>query len=181
MPPKRKNNNKSTETADDSDEELFSLTMVKRLMAQQESAFKTVIESLIKSTTERVDGLVKQVVELKASLEYSQRDIEENQKSAKQNEQTIAAITAQLNDTKNLMNKCQEKNTYLENQSRRNNIRVYGVEEKPRETWEETEAALKSILIEKLQLPSEPRIERAHRNGKPIPNQMDHQGRDPGQ
>lgn len=167
MPPKRKNNNKSTETADDSDEELFSLTMVKQLMAQQESAFKTVIESLIKSTTERVDGLVKQVVELKASLEYSQRDIEENQKSAKQNEQTIAAITAQLNDTKNLMNKCQEKNTYLENQSRRNNIRVYGVEEKPRETWEETEAALKSILIEKLQLPSEPRIERARRTGKP--------------
>ena len=31
------------------------------------------------------------------------------------------------------MNKCQEKNTYLENQSRRNNIRVYGVKEKPRE------------------------------------------------
>ena len=65
------------------------------------------------------------------------------------------------------MNKCQEKNTYLENQSRRNNIRVYGVEEKPRETWEETEAALKSILIEKLQLPSEPCIERANRTGKP--------------
>jgi hypothetical protein len=66
------------------------------------------------------------------------------------------------------MNKCQEKNTYLENQSRRNNIRVYGVEEKPRETWEETEAALKSILIEKLQLPSEPCIERVpHCTGKP--------------
>jgi hypothetical protein len=51
MPPKRKNNNKSTETADDSDEELVYLTMVKQLMAKR---------YVIKSTTERVNGLVKQ-------------------------------------------------------------------------------------------------------------------------
>ena len=69
-------------------------------MAQQETAFKTVIESLIKSTTERVDGLVKQVIELKASLEYSQRDIEVNKKSSKQDEQNIAALHLNLTTQK---------------------------------------------------------------------------------
>ena len=76
MPPKRKDK----ETTDDNDE-LISLKMVKVLMSQQESAFKSLVDSLIKSTIARVDGLVKEVADLKASLEYSQKDIAENQSS----------------------------------------------------------------------------------------------------
>ena len=32
-----------------------------------------------------------------------------------------------------------EKSTYLENQSRRNNVRIEGIVEEPRESWESTE------------------------------------------
>ena len=59
-----------------------------------------------------------------------------------------------------------EKATYLENQSRRNNVRIEGIVEEPRESWESTEGKVKEMLTEKLQMESPPAIERAHRTGK---------------
>ena len=61
-----------------------------------------------------------------------------------------------------------DKTTYLENQSRRNNIRINGIPEKPGEKWDETEEMVKSILKDKLQLTFEPRFERAHRTGSSL-------------
>ena len=56
----------------------------------------------------------------------------------------------------------------LENRSRRNNIVVHGVEEKEKETWEETEDILCTKLSESLGLTISPEhFERAHRTGKP--------------
>ena len=42
---------------------------------------------------------------------------------------------------------------YLENQSRRNNIRIDGIPEEPDETWEDTESKAKVALESKLNLP----------------------------
>ena len=57
----------------------------------------------------------------------------------------------------------------LENQSRRNNLRIDGVKEKPGESWEETEAALRLVVKRDLKLPAGQvdnlQIERAHRTG----------------
>ena len=50
---------------------------------------------------------------------------------------------------------------YLENQSRRNNIRVSGIPEEPGETWEKVEEKVKAAVKEKLDLDID--IERAHR------------------
>ena len=55
---------------------------------------------------------------------------------------------------------------YLENQSRRNNVRVNGIPEEDNETWEETEAKVKQVLKDELNLDSAPDIERLHRMGK---------------
>lgn len=58
MPPKAKS--KATPaTSDDDQEEYISLSIVKELMAQQESAFKSMIESLIGATTQRVNSWLK--------------------------------------------------------------------------------------------------------------------------
>ena len=60
MPPKSKPKTKTT-SSDKTDEQddYISLSIVKQLMAQQESAFKSMVESLMKATTLRVDNLVK--------------------------------------------------------------------------------------------------------------------------
>ena len=56
----------------------------------------------------RVDDLVKSVAEVKPSLEYTQRDVDD-----------LGKMAAKLKDAKE-----DSKLEYLENQSRRNNIRV---------------------------------------------------------
>ena len=56
---------------------------------------------------------------------------------------------------------------YLENQSRRNNIRIDGiVEEEENESWDTTAEKVKQALTEKLNLADSPDIEHAHRVGR---------------
>lgn len=166
MPPKSKTKVQTSDNIDEQDE-YISLSTVKALMAQQESAFKSMIDSLIKATTARVDGLVKDVAELKYRLEYSQKDIASQQKDLDNKHIEIQSITNEITNVKVSLNKYCDKITDLENRSRRNNLQVTGIPEKPNETWEDSEALVKSILKDKLGLASEPRIERAHRVGKP--------------
>ena len=64
------------------------------------------------------------------------------------------------------MKKHTEKTVYLENQSRRNNLRFEGLLEDDNETWNETEVKVKNFLVEKLDFESAPENERAHRTGR---------------
>ena len=168
MPPKSKPKTKTT-SSDETDEQgdYISLSIVKQLMAQQESAFKSIVESLMKATTLRVDNLVKEVAELKYSLEYSQKDIASQQTVLDKNIVEIQSITGELSNVKMSLDAYCNKTTDLENRSRRNNIRIIGIPENRNETWEESEVMVKAALTEKLGLAQEPRIERAHRVGKP--------------
>ena len=59
-----------------------------------------------------------------------------------------------------------DKLEYLENQSRRNNIRIYGILEEENESWDTTEEKVKQVLAEKLNLEEALHIERAHRVGR---------------
>ena len=72
MPPKAKSKAKPV-TSDDDQEEYISLSIVKQLMAQQESAFKSMIESLIGATTKRLDSLVKEVAYLNTACNIRRR------------------------------------------------------------------------------------------------------------
>lgn len=61
----------------------------------------------------------------------------------------------------------EDKLDYLENQNRRNNIRISGIKENRNESWEATEFKVKSLLKESLELDEKNIIiERAHRTGK---------------
>ena len=59
-----------------------------------------------------------------------------------------------------------DKLEYLENQSRRNNIRIDGIPEEENESWDTTADKVKHVLTEKLGLAAAPDIERAHRVGR---------------
>ena len=60
----------------------------------------------------------------------------------------------------------EEQMEYLEKQSRRNNVGVDGIPEECNETWEGTEAKVKQVLKDELNLASAPDVERAHCVGK---------------
>ena len=65
------------------------------------------------------------------------------------------------------------KNTYLENSSRRNNVKIFGIPEKDqkdgKETWEECEIKAIEAIRKKLEITDDLKIERVHRVGKPRP------------
>ena len=56
--------------------------------------------------------------------------------------------------------------TYLENQSRWNNIRINGIPEDKNKSWDQTETKVKETLNNTLNLDFEPLFEGAHRTGR---------------
>ncbi|XP_035693558.1 LOW QUALITY PROTEIN: uncharacterized protein LOC118427744 [Branchiostoma floridae] len=172
MPPKKNNTNP--------DEEFVSVTFMKELLDQQklyykdlldrqEQNFRSFVQIITDSTNQRMDNLVREMQDLKSSLQFSQDELKDlkadkdsNLKKIKQLEQDIAS----RND--DVSTGLTEKLDYIENQSRRNNLIFDGIKEEKGETWEQAEMKVKDVIKKKLHInPVHIEIERAHRNGKP--------------
>ena len=104
-----------------------------------------------------MESVVKDVQELKTSLQYTKKDVAE-----------LKPIHVKLEDVNKELDKISkdlashsQKMEYLENQSRRNNIRVNGIPESDNETWEDAEVKVKRAIKDNLGI--EVDIERAHR------------------
>ena len=69
------------------------------------------------------------------------------------------------------MDYVEDQMEYMEDPSRRNNVKILGLrEDKEKETsWEETEKIVKNVIQNQLQIKEDIHIERAHRVGKPRP------------
>ena len=138
--------------------------------------FKSFFDSIVTNVNTRLDSLTHSVAELKAriasseketgdlknSLEFSQKDIDDLKPSLLKLQDLDSAIEEIQDD----LDHQEEQMEYLENQSRRNNVRIDGIPEEDNETWEITEAKVKQVLKDKLNLASAPNVERAHRVGK---------------
>ena len=67
--------------------------------------------------------VVKSVEQLKASLEYSQQDIDDLKEAA----DAIDDMDTELEDIQRDLHKHEEKLEYLEKQTRRNNVHIDGI------------------------------------------------------
>ena len=78
-------------------------------------------------------------------------------------------VTSNTNDIEQLL----DDQEWLENYSRRNNVKIMGIPEKDandgRESWEESEALAIEAIKAKLDIQDDLSIESAHRVGKPRP------------
>ena len=92
--------------------------------------FKAFFEASMNAVNKRIDSLITTVSDLKASLEFTQKDVHE----LKPNVEKLSAIEQEISNTKSYLNQQKDKAEYLENQSRRNNIRVDGIPEVHGET-----------------------------------------------
>ena len=156
--------------------EFVTLATLREMLQMQERMFKSFFDSIVTNVNTRLDSLTHSVADLKAriassekktgdlknSLEFSQKDIEDLKPSLLKLQELDSAIEEIQDD----LDHQEEKMEYLENQSRRNNVRVNGIPEEDNETWEETKAKVKQVLKDELNLNSAPDIERAHRVGK---------------
>ena len=77
-PSKTEKDTSSSDPAAAEDEELVTLTTLNHMLSIQESMMRSILDSFVSSVTSRVDDLVKTVASLKASLEFTQKDVENN-------------------------------------------------------------------------------------------------------
>ena len=148
-------NNPSSFKVAEVDEEYVSLTLPKQMLSVQESMLKALFHSVISSVTTRVDDLLKTVTELKKSLEFTLKNVEKKMATR------LEDAEGEIGSLQKTLDEQSSKMEYLENQSRRNNIRVSGIPESADETWETVEEKVKKAIREKLDMEID--IERAHR------------------
>ncbi|KAK3892381.1 hypothetical protein Pcinc_003751 [Petrolisthes cinctipes] len=146
---------------------------ITKLLESQERAYKNATEVVVKNLTERIHKLEATVSDLTASLEFSQNEIDALKTTIKTHEAervasrgTIDKLSQHIDSTQLKIKDMEDRINYQEDYSRRNNIRISGVEEQSSEqTWEQSAAVVSSLLKDKMQLPGL-ELERAHRIGQ---------------
>ncbi|XP_065683257.1 uncharacterized protein LOC136096051 [Hydra vulgaris] len=176
------------------DDQIISIKLVRsifnEMFIKQQNDILKLISGNLKLTNDRIDGLLKEITNIKelcATLQKENTLIKEEQKNyvkrLKKNENVQKDIEDSLNFTqdiqekknleleKKIISKSASRDTednklrQLEDRQRRNNLRIEGLSENEKEYWDETELKVLNIFEEKLNLKGIV-IERAHRSGK---------------
>ena len=136
----------------------------------QQEAIMACFNNVMGNISNKVDGIIRDVQELKTSLEFT-NDIQENKLSVIN--KTIEKVQEELKNTtfinyedRLLIKQQKEKVIDLEDRSRRNNLRIDGLPENQKETWDDTEEKVKQLFKEKLLINKDIEIDRAHRTGR---------------
>ena len=147
-----------------SEKEFVTMSMLKEMLELQQKSFKATIEVLVDGLKSEIKEIRKEQEELKLSVKFCSGKYEDSKKFLEKVDTEIKSINKELNEG---FEDLEWKNEYLENQSRRNNIKITGVPEGEEEkTWDDTEAIVKKLISDKLGTEGEVEIERAHRVGK---------------
>ena len=147
----------------------------------QLKAFQACMQACMEANNKCFDDFVRVTIsdisELKASLQFTQKELQEVKLSVNVNNDGNTAADKLLAKLMEDIKRVDDAADYMENQSRRNNLRVDGIKEKPGETWQETETALRQVVRRELKLPADQvgalQIERAHRTGGPTTTQRE--------
>ena len=148
---------------------MVSIEELKIMLEVQQNAYKDVAQLLFADISTRMKQLEQRNQELVHSLEFTQGEVDVLKKENKTLKEDIAHLKNQLNkatEVENKIHKINDRLDYQEDYSRRNNLRFDGVDEKARESWEETQETVQRVLREKLNLGTA-QLERAHRVGPP--------------
>ena len=166
--------------------EYVTLEVLKEMMEIQDRAYRSTLQILVKDMKSEIKSVKKDVEELKLSTQFmsskfedQKNNIEQRKMKVEQIEDRVKILESNLSnsslddeyyDHESRLEDLENKHEYLENMSRRNNLKILGLpEDKNREkSWEDTEQIVKETINKELEISSEEiQIERAHRVGKP--------------
>ena len=121
------------------------------------------INDNIKGTKECLDKISHELPDLKRNLEFTQDQKKEKinkiKKDHKALDKNINEVQQDLLDPIYMFSKLVE----LEDQSRRNNLRIDGIDEKPNKTWDECKASVQDLIEVNLGITEAFEFERCHR------------------
>lgn len=124
------------------------------------------ISDSISDLHKKVDNLINDMAGTKALVDYAVTKVDESMEKIGANERKIADLESMNEKLSNEKRLLLERLIQVEGQSRRNNLLIDGIAETQGETWEKTEENLRQFIKDKLQIPHDIAIERAHRIGK---------------
>lgn len=144
----------------------------KKMKSTEETIIKF-IEMNNRLLDARLDNVIKDVAEVKYSLNFcndlldkKMNDITNTIQVIKNEKHTVENNQILENSNNYDLKLIKDKLTDLENRSRRNNLRFDGIPEDKDEDWKVSEAKIKKLLNEKLGMDEDIEIDRAHRSGK---------------
>lgn len=139
----------------------------KELLQQQELSYRNFTEIIMSNTTKRVDDLLKELQDLKSSLHFTQKEVDELKVSQKQIKEGWISNVDDLQKLAETMLALDLKADHLEAQCKKNNIVIDGIPELPNEKWQDSEEKVKHIFQDKLKLDAKDMIiDRVYRIGK---------------
>ena len=138
---------------------------VKELLEIQERSFRAAVQLLVDKQMQESKLLRQEISDLRMSLTYSQREIDDLKVKCDKLEKDNVRNQVNFEDTHAAIVDLEDQSDYLENQSRRNNLKISGIPEKDNgfETWEETEQLVKEAIKDKLKITTDIQIKPAHR------------------
>ncbi|MCP4483312.1 MAG: hypothetical protein GY823_01945 [Flavobacteriaceae bacterium] len=148
------------------EQQVVTLDVVNALLKNQAEAYRSSFQSIIADVKEELRSIKKDLTDLKVSLQFTQNKFDESEKKVAAIEQKVKKQSENLFDLNDHADSSDEQLEYLENQSRRSNIRIVGVPEQAAESWDDTETKVKEVIKEKLGLSEEFEIDRCHRVGR---------------
>lgn len=146
---------------------------IKLLLSTQDQAYRGALEMMMKQVFEEIGSLRSTADEMRRSLEFTQAQVDDFKNKIKKLEKEKEDDKTTINELKK---KCQaagesidvldDRCDYLEDYSRRNNVNITGMEERPGgETWEQTAEQVMKLFDKKMHLQNLS-LERAHRVGQ---------------
>ena len=147
--------------------------VLKQMLEIQERSHRSMISMLTDDIKLEVRSLKKDVEDLKVSLQFSQAQFDDHKKivdtvksKMEEIDDRVKYLESYSEDTYNLENRCEEteeKQEYLENMSRRNNIKILDLPaEEGEKTRADTEELVKKTVKEQLHYEDDVHIEKAH-------------------
>ena len=124
--------------------------MLKEMMAIQDRAFRASTQLIIEDIRSEMKTIKKEFEEFKISVGYASDQYDDVSEKVKKMDVEINAVHCQIDILSNNMDheieKLEVKHDYIENHSRRNNIKIMGAEETNEEkTWEDTEKVVHKL------------------------------------
>ena len=163
----------------ESEKDLVSMKLLKEMLALQEKSFRSAMALIIEEVKSDVGEIPKEVQDLRESVNFVAGKYDDTKSKVDAVELKIKAAFVQMEGLSTDMNDnfdaIEDKQDYLENQSRRNNIKIFGISENDDEkTWEDTELVVKKVIQNKLVIQDEITIEMAHRIEKKVKTRPTH-------
>jgi len=134
-------------------------------------AHKTSLNDTICNLQRALSEATSKLSDVIESLEFTQKELEDSKKEIRKLsddnaalEQQLRGLSADTAEVKQSLMKATDRADYMEDQSRRNNLRISGIPEERNENWQQSHWKVSQFLRRHFNLT--PDLERAHRVGK---------------